>query len=103
MIIQIQGIRHIFLGFNIYFFIVNLINFFFFFNHLQEEREKKRLAELDRKAEIRALAENEVMELTPKAAPQKITAYQLQVRLLLFVFELKFDTTLPMQSSTMND
>lgn len=47
----------------------------------QEEREKKRIAELDRKAELRALAENEVEQFTPKATPQKVTAYQLQVRL----------------------
>lgn len=48
----------------------------------QEEREKKRIAQQDKKAEIRALEENENKEMTPKAAPQKITAYQLQVRLL---------------------
>ncbi|XP_050719337.1 coiled-coil domain-containing protein 124-like [Eriocheir sinensis] len=44
----------------------------------KEEREKKRLAELDKKAEIRALAEEEAKELAPKATPQKVTAYQLQ-------------------------
>ncbi|KAK8397969.1 hypothetical protein O3P69_003696 [Scylla paramamosain] len=44
----------------------------------KEEREKKRLAELERKAEIRALAENELKDITPKATPQKITAFQLQ-------------------------
>lgn len=45
----------------------------------KEEREKKRQADLERKAEIRALAENELKDVTPKATtPQKITAFQLQ-------------------------
>ncbi|KAG0716651.1 Coiled-coil domain-containing protein 124 [Chionoecetes opilio] len=44
----------------------------------KDDREKKRLSELERKAEIRALAENEAEDLAPKATPQKITAYQLQ-------------------------
>ncbi|XP_069944387.1 coiled-coil domain-containing protein 124 isoform X1 [Cherax quadricarinatus] len=45
----------------------------------KEDRDKKRQAELQRKAENRALAEVEVAEITPKSAvPQKVTAYQLQ-------------------------
>ncbi|MPC84219.1 Coiled-coil domain-containing protein 124 [Portunus trituberculatus] len=44
----------------------------------KEEREKKRQADLERKAEIRALAENELKDFIPKATPQKITAFQLQ-------------------------
>ncbi|XP_045595122.1 coiled-coil domain-containing protein 124 [Procambarus clarkii] len=44
----------------------------------KEDRDKKRQAELERKAQNRALAEDEVAEIVPKLPPQKVTAYQLQ-------------------------
>lgn len=44
----------------------------------KEDREKKRQAELERKAQNRALAESEIVECAPKSAPQKVTAYELQ-------------------------
>ncbi|XP_068238040.1 coiled-coil domain-containing protein 124-like [Palaemon carinicauda] len=46
----------------------------------KDEREKKRLADLEKKAELRALAKNEEEEVVPKVVPtpQKVTQYQLQ-------------------------
>lgn len=44
----------------------------------KEDKEKKRQAELEKKAELRALVENEESTLTPKATPQKVTQYELK-------------------------
>jgi len=46
----------------------------------KEETERKRLEQLQRKAENRAMAEEEEARITPKiqAAPTKVTVYQLE-------------------------
>ncbi|KAK7070924.1 hypothetical protein SK128_013653 [Halocaridina rubra] len=45
----------------------------------KDEKEKKRQAELDKKAELRALVQDEEEDLTPKTTtPQKVTQYQVQ-------------------------
>lgn len=46
----------------------------------KDEREKKRQADLEKKAELRALAKNEEESSTPKVVPtpQKLTQFQLQ-------------------------
>ncbi|XP_063605839.1 coiled-coil domain-containing protein 124-like [Penaeus indicus] len=44
----------------------------------KEDKEKKRQADLEKKAELRALVQNEESTLTPKATPQKVTQYELK-------------------------
>ncbi|XP_042879236.1 coiled-coil domain-containing protein 124-like [Penaeus japonicus] len=44
----------------------------------KEDKEKKRQADLEKKAELRALVENEESSLTPKATPQKVTQFELK-------------------------
>lgn len=44
----------------------------------KDEREKKRQADLEKKAELRELSKNEEEEDVPKPTPQKLTQFQVQ-------------------------
>ena len=58
----------------------------------QEDKERKRIEDLQRKTENKALAEEEIEKIAPKPQQPKITAYQIQVILssVVYLYGLTF-------------